>query len=93
MIDRPSDEEIAGFLRTAAAEANADSLRMIEFHETIAVITGPVGELLREIAHAHNEYETARNGYGTTEGEGVRLGWVLDAAVKVAARLRPGGVS
>jgi hypothetical protein len=85
------DDEVLALLREAADQWDAEALEQIEFHERVKDLPGPAGALLRQIAHAHNEYEDARTQYGTTEGEPRRWMPVVDEAVALARLLVDGG--
>lgn len=85
------DDEVLALLRDAADQWDAEAMQRIEFHERARALTGPLGVLLRQIAHAHNGYEEARTRYGTTEGEPQRWMPVLDEAVALVEYLRDGG--
>ena len=51
---------------------------------------GPIGELFREVIHAMHDFDSARMAGGTTDGEDVRLGGIIDAAVECWEWLREG---
>lgn len=93
MTDRPTDEEVGARIREFVEAGEAGDFRLLAFHATVADVPGPVGSLLRAIAHAHNGYEEARTYYGTTEGEANRLFAILDEAMSVLDAYRAGGVS
>lgn len=76
-----SDEEIGAHLRALVAEGEDFEFRTVAFHESILTYPGPVGVLLRQIAHAHNSWDEARRAGGTTEGEETRLLHILDDAM------------
>lgn len=86
-------EALATQLKQAAVQQDVGDCRLIQFYESIGDIEGPVGPLLRQIAHTYSQYQVARELYGTTEGEGVRLGWVLEDAMTLAESMRAGGAS
>lgn len=71
-------------LQRNRSEFDVDACRLIAFYEKVGDITGPYGPLVREIAHAYSVFQLAKQSYGTTEGEEVRLRWVLDAAMTYA---------
>jgi hypothetical protein len=93
MTDRLSDEEIGARVREFVEAGDDGDLRLLVFHETVPTVPGPLGVLLRQIAHAHNEYETARELYGTTEGEANRLFPVIQDAVALVESMRDGGAT
>jgi hypothetical protein len=68
-------------MERTAAEHDVDACRLITFYEAVGDLTGPYEPLLREIAHAYSVFQMAKESYSTTEGEGVRMGWILDAAM------------
>lgn len=76
-----SDEEIGAHLRALVAEGEDFEFRTVAFHESIRDYPGPVGVLLRQIAHAHNSWDESRRAGGTTEGEETRLLHILDDAM------------
>jgi hypothetical protein len=90
-MSQPSDEEIGAHIREMVADGDRDELRLMVFHEHVQDIPGLVGELLRQIAHAHSEFRLAVHAGGTTAGEETRLFGVLDSAVALADSLRDGG--
>jgi hypothetical protein len=68
-------------MQRKGVEQDVDACRLMAFYEAVGDVTGPYGPLVREIAHAYSVFQLAKQSYGTTEGESVRLGWVLDAAM------------
>lgn len=88
---------VEALLEAKAVQQDTDDCRLIQFYESIGDIQGPAGPLLRQIAHTYSQYQVARELYGTTEGEGVRLGWVLEDAMalaeSMAESMRAGGAS
>jgi hypothetical protein len=87
-LDNP---DLMALLADKAVEIDAEVLRRMEFHDRVPDIPNPLGALLRQVAHAHNEYEKAFDGYGTTEGEPRRWMPVLDEAVSLVEWMRDGG--
>lgn len=85
-----SDEQVGAHIRELVAEGDRDEMRLMSFHEHVQLVPGPVGELLRQVAHAHNEFVTAVHQGGTTVGEETRLFGVLDVAVSMVERWRDG---
>jgi hypothetical protein len=83
-------EALATAMEERAVEQDADDCRLIAFFESVGDVEGPVGELLRQVAHAYSQYQVARENYGTTEGEAVRLGWVLADAMALVESMRDG---
>lgn len=92
MSDRPSDEEVGARIREVVEAGESADFRLLAFHTSVTDVPGPVGSLLRAIAHAHDSYEESRVLYGTTEGEANRLFAVLDEAMSVVDAWRAGEV-
>lgn len=92
MTDRPSDAEVGARIRELVEAGDVGDFRVLAFHASVAEVPGPVGSLLRAIAHAHDSYEESRALYGTTEGEATRLFAVLDEAMSVVDAWRAGEV-
>lgn len=62
-------------------EAETEAARIQLFEDRVRDMPGPLGELLREVAHAWSDFEQAEAFGGTTTGEEVRLRGVLGAAM------------
>lgn len=92
MVTGPSDEEVGARIREIVEQGETGDLRIIAFHESVAEVPGPVGSLLRMVAHVHNCFEEARALYGTTEGEANRLFAVLEEAMSTLDAYRAGEV-
>lgn len=90
MNDRLTDEEIGARVREFVESGDDSDLRLLVFHEAVPAMAGPLGVLLRQIASAHNEYEKAREGYGTTEGEPNRWFPVIEDAMALVESMRDG---
>ncbi len=90
--NKPNDEEVGARIRELVELGEVGDLRIIAFHESVSDVPGPVGSLLRMIAHVHNCYEEARALYGTTEGEANRLFAVLEEAMSTLDAVRAGEV-
>ena len=83
MSDRLNNDKIMALLEEEAGRAVLNELRVSCFHAAVQAIPGKLGVLLRQIAHAHTEFEKAREAYGTTEGESVRLSAIVDDAMEL----------
>jgi hypothetical protein len=92
-VTDPSDDgdELMAVLAVREAENDAEVLSRMEFHDLVRDVPSPWGPLLRQVAHAHNEFEKARAQYGTTEGEPRRWIPVLDEAITALAESRRAG--
>lgn len=91
MTEPNDDAAVGAFVRELVSEGDDDELRLMSFHEHVQSVPGPVGELLRQVAHAHDGFVAAVHQGGTTAGEETRLFGVLDVAVSLVERWKDGG--
>lgn len=75
------DEEFAATLGAAYQEQVDRNDRIMAFCDAVQEMPGQLGNLLRQIAHAHNEFTAAEQWGGTTVGENIRLAGVIDEAM------------
>jgi hypothetical protein len=85
-----TDDEMGANIRRALDESDAETNRIAAFHDHVRDMPGPLGELLREVAHAWSNFEQAEACGGTTTGEEVRLRGVLGSAMSTLDWLREG---
>lgn len=84
------EDPLTAALNERAVEMDDEAFRLLKFHALVPDVEGPVGSLLRMIAHVHNAFEEAKSLYGTTEGEANRLFAVLEEAMSTLEWLREG---
>jgi hypothetical protein len=84
------DDVVAETVRRAIEDADAEEVRIQAFQDRVRDMPGPLGELLREVAHAWADFEQAEAYGGTTTGEEVRLRGVLGGAMSTLDWLREG---
>lgn len=89
-MDGFDDDEIGANIRRALDDADAEVARIQAFHDRVRDMPGPLGCLLREVAHAWAEFEAAERLGGTTTGEEIRLRGVLSESMSTLDWLREG---
>lgn len=90
MSEFDPDEETLAMLRDAAADHDAQTVRIMDFCTSVRDMPGPLGDVFREIADAFTDFRTGCQ-FGTTTGaEETRMYRVVDAAVAAFAWLRDG---
>ena len=70
-------------LRGAAKDADDINDNIIEFGNQVRDWPGQAGALFRQITHVWSEFCAAEQLGGTTQGEEVRLRWVLAEAMEL----------
>lgn len=81
-------DRLAAELQRGDAKRDVDVCRLLEFYETVGDITGPYGPVVREIAHAYSVFQIAKESFATTEGEAIRMGWLLEAGMSYVEAVR-----
>ncbi|MGB3443843.1 MAG: hypothetical protein WBA97_34330 [Actinophytocola sp.] len=79
-------------LRDAVDDTLARNARVLVFKAYVQGMPGQLGTLMRQVAHAHNEYLSAELFGGVTVGEETRLNSLLDEAMDTVDWLRAGEV-
>lgn len=77
----PAEERLPAAMQEAVDDHLVRRDRALLFKATVNQVEGPLGALLRQIAHAHNEFEAAEKFGGVTVGEETRINGVLDEAM------------
>lgn len=77
-------------IRRALDESDMEAARIQGFQDRVRDMPGPLGALLRQVAHAWAEFEQAEQLGGTTTGEEIRLRGVLSEAMSTLDWLREG---
>lgn len=85
-----NDDEVAANVRRAIEEGDAEAARIQRFQTQVRDMPGQLGTLLRQVAHAWAEFESAEQWGGTTTGEEVRLRGLLHEAMSTLDWLREG---
>lgn len=85
-----NDDEIAANVRRALDDSDAEAARIQAFQDAVRDMPGPLGALLRQVAHAWAEFEQHEQMGGTTAGEEIRLRGVLGEAMSTLDWLTEG---
>lgn len=85
-----NEDEVSANVQRAFEEGAAEARRILAFQDAVREMPGPLGSLLRQVAHAWSDHEQAMEFGGTTAGEEIRLRGVLGEAMSTLDWLREG---